>query len=479
MTAAYLELPAFYIDEVVEDDLGLAAAVAYYLVINRDPEPGQVQIRTDTLIAFDLAAESGDSPDLTATQVFVSVTPPGGPTGSEVLVFDNGVFQAGWNGPGSATSVIDASTTRITIDPTSDFSSLHDVTVRVTSTSTGAVVLAATSWTFTIEDVTAPVLSLATGRSKLVVRLDFDEPIVQTVATNPDSALNPSNYLFERQTVPTADVVVDSVAVVTTSSVDVELDIEQTAGATYRVTVSDIEDLFGNVVAAPFNTVDFLGFVPQIPDGRDFQIYRLLPQKNRDEDDSGDLLRFTGALQEVLDLLLCEIDRWTDILDPDIAEEQFLDCMLRDLGNPFGFDLTETDKRRLIRILVSIYKQKGTAPGIVNVVRFFLGLEVVVNAFSEEGWDLGIDELGGPGVGEVGIPPIILGPGTSFGLYSFEIVAAVILTQEERDRITEIANYMKPAHTHLIQIVEPTTPTVIDHLELGLSELSPDEWILH
>ena len=477
MTAAYLELPAFYIDEVVEDDLGLAAAVPYYLVINRDPEPGQVQIRTDTLIAFDLAAESGDSPDLTATLIFVSVTPPGGPTGPEVLVWDGNAFQSGWDGPDSVTSVIDASTTRFTIDPTSDFSSLDGVAVRVVSASTAAVVLAATSWTFTIEDVTAPVLALASGRSKLVVRLDFDEPIVQTAATNPDSALNPSNYLFERQTNPAVDVVASAISVVTTSSVDVELDIEQTPGATYRVTVSDIEDLFGNVVAAPFNTVEFLGFTPQIPEDRDFQLFRLHAQKNRDEDASGDFLKFTGALQEILDLLLCEIDRWTDILDPDLAAEQFLDCMLDDLGNPFDFDLTVTDKRRLIRILVSIYKQKGTSPGIVNVVRFFLGIEVVVNSFSAEGWELGIDELGGSGVGEEGTA--ILGPGTSFGLYSFEIAAPIILTQEQRDRITDIANYMKPAHTHLIQIVEPETPTVIDHLELGLSELSPDEWILH
>ncbi len=479
MTAVYLELPAFYVDEVVEDDLGLAAAVPYYLVINRDPEPSQVQIRTDALIAFDLAAESGDSPDLAATQVFVTVTPIGGAPGPEVLVFDNGVFQAGWNGPDSGTSVIDASTTRITIDPTNDFSSLDGVLIRVTSSSTGGEVLGATSWTFTIEDVTAPILDLATGREKKVVRLEFDEPVVLTVASNANSALNPSNYLIERQTLPAADVVVSSVSFVTTSSVDLELDIEHTPGATYRVTVSDVEDLFGNVIAAPFNAVDFLGFSPQIDEARDFRIIRFLPQKNRDEDLSGDLVRFTGVLQEVLDLILCEVDRWTDILDPDKAAEAFLDCMLIDLGNPFDFDLSETDKRRLIRILVSIYKQKGTGVGIVNVVRFFIGIEVVVNAFSEEGWDLGIDELNGPGVGEDGIPPIILGPGTSFALYSFEIISPIALTQEQRDRITDIANYMKPAHTHLIQIIEPVPPTVIDHLELGLSLLEPDEWILH
>lgn len=486
MTATFLELPAFYIDDVLEDTLG-TGAVPYYLVINRDPEAAAIEVPRITLIAFDLAAESGDSPDLALTTVFVAVTPPGAAPGPEVLAYDGsaGGFQAGWSGPASATSVIDASTTRITIDPTTDFGSLDVVTIRAVSSSSNGETLAGgagISWSFTIEDVTAPVLTLASGRSKKVVRLTFDEPIVQTVASDANSSLNPSNYLITRQTLPAVDVVVESVSVVDPLSVDLELDIEHTPRATYRVVVSDVEDLLGNVIAAPFDALDFTGFVPIVDEARDFQILRFLPQKNRDEDASGDLRRFVGILQEVLDLLLCEIDRWTDILDPDIAEEQFLDCMLADLGNPFTFDLSEIDKRRLIRILVSIYKQKGTAVGVVNVIRFFLGIEVVVNAFSEEGWDLGIDELNGDlGIGEEGIPPIILGPGTSFLLFSFEIVSPIALTDEERDRITDIANFMKPAHTHLVAIVEPEIPEVIDHLELGLSELGAglDEWDLH
>jgi hypothetical protein len=69
-------------------------------------------------------------------------------------------------------------------------------------------------------------------------------------------------------------------------------------------------------------------------------------------------------------------------------------------------------------------------------------------------------------------------------LYSFEIESAITLTVAQRQRITKIAELMKPGHTHLIRIVEPTLPEEeIDHLELGFSRLGgvsyTGEWILH
>src|SRR5690606_30992264 len=96
----------------------------------------------------------------------------------------------------------------------------------------------------------------------------------------------------------------------------------------------------------------------------------------RQLDETGDLENFMAVLQDVLELLLGEVDRFPDILDPDLAPEPFLDLMLEDLGNPFAFDLTELQKRRLIAVLVQIYRQKGTAAGIRNAIRFFLGVDV-------------------------------------------------------------------------------------------------------
>lgn len=474
MTIARLELPAVYIDEVIFDTLALPAGFNYLEIFNRNPEPDEEGVWTRSLIEFYITGRSGVPPILSQTVVEIQVTSANGFVGPRVKMYDGSLagFQPGFSGPSSDVVTVYAST----------YHFIFDLTLAIDSESTVEIFVSSSvpnfqlneSWTFTIEDVTAPIIESVTARDKQIVRVKFNEPIVQTAASNLDSALNPSNYSFERLTVPAVNIVAEEVEVVTDTSVDVTIDIEMTPGATYELTITSVEDTIGNLILAPFNRSNFTGYIPEIPERRDFQLWKMIPQKNRDED-NGDGYKFILCLQEVTDLLLCTIDEWTNILDPDIAPENFLDAMLDDLGNPFDFDLDVTQKRKLIRVLVTIYRQKGTGIGIINVVRFFLGIEIEINAFSIEGWDLGIDELGDTLVEGTAI----LGPGTSYGLYSFEIVSPIALTQEQRDQITDIANYMKPGHTHLVKIVEPEIPTVIDHIELGLSELGGNEWQLH
>jgi phage tail-like protein len=189
----------------------------------------------------------------------------------------------------------------------------------------------------------------------------------------------------------------------------------------------------------------------------------MLPQMNRDEDVTGELKDFVDCLQEVIDLILCDLDEWTDILDPDTAPEPFLSFILADLGNPFDFELTEIDKRRLISVLITLYKQKGTEIGLINAIRFFVGIEVTIDIFNEAppGWRLGVSELG---------VTTILAPSLSRHLYSFNIVSPVAITDEQDTRMRQLTDLMKVAHEHLVDIVEPDTST-IDHWELGLSEL--------
>lgn len=459
-----LELPAIWIDSVILDDLSLAAAAPYFRAINRIPEPSTIQIRTDSLISLDLATEAADAPVAASTVITVAVD------GSAPVAAYNGGsggFQAGWDGSGSAVSNPDADTLRVAIDQVADFGSLQSVVIRVVSTSANGQLIDE-SWGFTTEDLTAPVVVSAVPQSKTVITLTFDEQV------NESQALTPTNYTFARLSVPAVDVIAASVELATSSSINITLDIEMSPGASYSVAVTGVDDAFGNAIVAPFNSAPFTGFSPQSPDGRRFELWKMLSKGSRDRDSSGDLFRFISVLQEPTDLMLCTIDEWSDILDPDIAPEAFVDLMICDLGNPFEFALDLVDKRRLIRILVPIYQQKGTGVGIVNAIRFFLGIEVEVVSFSGEGWTLGIDELG-----ETGTPgTAILGPGTQFALYSFEITSPVVLTEDQRLQIKDIADYMKPAHTHCVGINEPVIPEVLNHLELGLSELGIN-WLLH
>jgi phage tail-like protein len=147
----------------------------------------------------------------------------------------------------------------------------------------------------------------------------------------------------------------------------------------------------------------------------------------------------------------------------------YVDLMLLDLGNPFPLDLSLVDKRRLLNVLLGIYREKGTASGIKNAIRFFLGLEVEIVTYTGEALVLGESLLG---------EDWVLGPAGSFAAFAFEVLAPRALTAEERRRVRAIVNYMKPAHTHLARLVEPAIPEVIDHVELGLSELG-ETWVLH
>lgn len=453
-----LEIPAFYVDEVTLD-----SEVDDLIVANRNPEPGETDVSRSTEIVFDLVESGTSSPD-----------------GGTLVVTIDGVLA--YDGPGSgaqpgyAVAITGPGTgvlrCRVTLPYVLD--SLREVPVRVQASNVAGTASVDTTWTFTTIDETAPRVESAASISHDVVRVVFDEPITAEDASSSTDALNPENYAFAYLEAPAVEVEATGVAIVDARTVDVTLDIPITRGVLYTVTVTGVEDVYGNAIAAPYNVATFAGYQCPQPDGREFGLWDFIPKKNRQQDVTRDLFKFVAILQEVSELLLCDIDRWTVIIDVDTAPEWALDHMLIGLGKPKEFDvfdLTVEDKRRLIRVLVDVYRQKGTAVGIINVVRFFLGLEVTIRSFLSEGWILGEDELG---------EDTYLAPSSSRERYSFEVVSPVVLTEEQRDRIEILVEYMKPAHTHHVRTVEPENPEVIDHLELGLSELGPgDEWALH
>ncbi|MCG8419964.1 MAG: phage tail protein, partial [Proteobacteria bacterium] len=343
---ASTELPGVFLDQVTLD-----LTTETPVLINRDPEPGEVEVPVDTQIALELVDVATDGIDRAATQAFL-----GG-----VLAFDGGAspeFQPGFDGPGSGV-VETIDTLRITLDPTANFPSLARIEVRVV-TQTNAPQPLDTTYDFHIQDLTAPILLEALAISATVVRLRFDESMRQLGDGDPADALRPSNYAFIAETYPAVPVVPVAVTTAGADAMDVTLDIELSQGASYQVTVSNVADRVGNPIGPSGNRAVFTGFIPpNRPATRDFVLINLLPQVNRDRDTTGDLERFLSIVQDVFDLLLADIDRFPDIFDPDRAPERFVDAMLCDLGNPFAFDLTLIQKRRLATLLVELYRQVG------------------------------------------------------------------------------------------------------------------------
>lgn len=415
-------IPALYVDDVVAVD-----HVAQLALVNRDPSPEETAVPVDWPIALELVDTGATGVDRAATQVWVD----------GVLAFDGsaGDIQAGFDGAGATVTEPAGDTLRIVLVPTTIWLSEQLVDVRVVSALLGGGSPLDETYSFTAEDVEAPHILpddgvQATGQKTF--RIDFDEDVV---------VVDAAGIVVTPQTFPAVPLaVVEAVAV--GASVYVTVDIEQTPGATYLVDVSGgvIEDTDGNPTDA-LETATLLGFQPDAPANRRFLLWYMLPQKNRTEDTTGDLRRFIDCLQEVVDLLLHDIDRFTDLFD--IERTPFIAAILADLGNPFDFDIEEIDQRRLASVLVQMYQQKGTPQGIVNAVRFFLGIEIEVVAWNHLYMRLGEARLG---------DDWILGTSDSRSLYSFDIETDAVLTAEQAVHVRRIAEYMKPAHTHLVAI---------------------------
>ncbi len=437
---AVVELPGLYVDNVAS-----IVAVERPLLVNRDPGPDEVGVPLDWPVALEVLDPGADGINRAATRVWVDGQ----------LAFDGGAapeLQPGFDGP-HADVVESADTLRIVLDPTTPFASLATVEVRVVSATVGGEHALDETYTFRAEDRTAPKVLAAQATAPRVVHIGFDEPVLVV-----DSA----GFAFVPVGLPAVNVgPVDAEA--DGSVVVITLDTEMTPDVAYEVVVTGVTDLHDNPVAAPDDRATFSGFRPPRPLGRRFDLWTMLPRHNRRADVTRDLRRFIACLQEVADLLLAEGDRFADVFDLERAPEPFLDLILQDLGNPFPFDLDVLGKRRLASVLVEMYRQKGTAVGIENAIRFFLGIDVAaITPFAGTTLVLGESELG---------VDWELGPSNRFARYAFNVEVEVPLTDTERHQIRAIVDYLKPAHTHFVDLIEPGLPPVFDHWELGISEL--------
>lgn len=427
-----LLLPALVIDRA------RAEPVDRPTLINRDPGPSETGVPRASSIYLQILDPEEDAPP--TADVYVD----------GVLAWD-GTVKAGFDGAGSG-GATSTGLLAITLVPTTPFASEAVVSVRVVAETDDEAGSLDTTYTFSIEDVTAPSLVAAQARGQKVVRLSFDEAVVVTDGTG---------FTFEALTAPAVGLAAVS-AVSGGSYVDVTVDQEMSPGQTYQVTAVGITDAVGNAIGDA-DTATFLGFVPIAPSGRRFDLWSMLPRHNRRTDATGDLRRLIDVFQDVVTLLLAEIDRFADLRDLERAPDAFVDLMLVELGNPFvEFDLSATDRRKLLSLLAGMYQQKGTAVGIENAIRVLLGIESTVAPLQAAGSALGTSRIG---------VDWILGSDAQAVLYSFTVEVEVVLSETERGQIRRLAEFLKPAHTHLAAIIEPTDPDAIDHWSLGLSRL--------
>lgn len=479
-----VELPGVFIDNLLEEDVGTASPQ----VLNRWPEPGWIGVPADQVVRFDVVDVGTSTVDLTTLDVQVD---------GELAVVA-GAFQPGWQGARSAITAIGAHGYRVEIEREQPFASERVVAVSVragivgapsagwgvapwgtspygSGTTGSAATQAGLSYAFTVEDLEPPAILRAEATGLSTIEVTMAEPVLMTAAAH--GALAPASWTIELATgaaqtrTPAVPAVVLACATIGPDKVALFTDIPLTARATYIVRTT-VADLSGNVATDPTNAASFVAFTPPQPAGRSFDVWSKLPRINRLLDVGvGDLRLWVGLLEDIFEQVLWEIDRWTTLLDPDEAPERFVELMLRDLGDPFSAILTlnETDKRRLAQVLVPIYRSKGTDPGIINAIRFFLGIDVTITHLAYQSINqLGVSTLGGS---------FVLGTSDPELHRTFIVNVPIVIDEETALRIVRIVSYMKRGETYF-RVQGPALPNVVNHWILGVSQLGP-QTILH
>lgn len=185
----------------------------------------------------------------------------------------------------------------------------------------------------------------------------------------------------------------------------------------------------------------------------------ILPPVLRRPDEDPD-----NVIQPILDAF-CDFE--VEVLNPAIVnmskitsidDTPEIDLVLKNLGNPMPFiDLTESQKRRLARALIPMYRKKGTEEGIELTILFFTQLTANVVDFASGGadeWVLGESELG---------EETFLSPGlTSIDLFTFLVEFDECLTIIQEEQVEQIIEFMKPDWTrHIIHdCLNPVTATL-------------------
>lgn len=221
------------------------------------------------------------------------------------------------------------------------------------------------------------------------------------VTGNDSSAISANNYTIARNNVyPEVAVHLTPASVAVADDTDMVFDMlvqwPMTPGAPYEVTVeSDVTDSSGNAIDATYSAEDFSGFQPPIPDGRVVEFP--IPSDAYKVDDTQELRAFVNVIEEVWNLLLTDIDNLSDVWDPDRVDTERLELNLKDQGNPFDWadlDLTEAQRKKLLRILPDLYDYRGTDDGIEAAILTLLEIECTVAPAMLDVWRLGEGLLG-------------------------------------------------------------------------------------
>lgn len=359
-------LPCFVLEEIDVDD-----TVSGVTVENRFPYPNQTQVPHDlTDFKFDLTDYDGSPPP-----------------SSIVLYLNDVVIHSGGTDFFGVTdvSVVSGSKTVVTVtgDGTGPFAAPTEDTewtLRVVATGVDE------SWSFTTTNNQAPSLARATYISGRHIRVEFSEAM-----EGGTEVLLAGAYDVSPEKTPAYPAEVISVSRVNPRTVVLTLDDVVTFGIPYRVTVADtVTDASGQAISQT-NREYVLSPLVHIQEDRVVDVLDGFPEWNQCTDPDGDLRIMTSIIKDMLDQSYYRKDSWQFRLDCVDSPIEYVELILKDLGNCFTFEMTEAEKRLLVCFELSYLQELvGTEPGIEAAILFFLGIDVELEVRADHAiWVLG------------------------------------------------------------------------------------------
>src|SRR6266542_3610639 len=118
----------------------------------------------------------------------------------------------------------------------------------------------------------------------------------------------------------------------------------------------------------------------------------LLPPHYARRDVSGVWSRVLQAIGAVLDGLSADIDAFATLQDYLACDAKYLPYLAQKLGWPLDTASPVALQRKMVGLLVPMYRERGTMEGIIGLLNLLLGLSVTIDEPWADGWRLGTAE---------------------------------------------------------------------------------------
>jgi len=145
---------------------------------------------------------------------------------------------------------------------------------------------------------------------------------------------------------------------------------------------------------------------------------------------------------QVLDSIQDNINSFLDIWDIDTCPASFLPYISHELGWEMDRSYSQGTQRKILKLLVQLYKIKGTKVGILAILRLFLEKTVEIYNVWNRCWRLGVS-----GRTELGINTW-LGPGGWSKYWFCVFFPEDTLSEEEKASAFYLVSIMRPNYTY-------------------------------